>query len=104
MLDAAENIKLVSFAMAGLLLGAFYFGGLWWTVRRMLCVRRPSYLYFGSLIVRLGAVLAAFYALLINYAWPILVASLVGFVVARIALVRSLRHSSTADLPVETSI
>ena len=36
--------------MAGLLLGAIFFGGLWWTVRLGVASRRPALLFLGSML------------------------------------------------------
>jgi len=88
MFDSIELATIIAAVCAGLLLGGLYFGGLWWTVRRMPRARHPLNLYFGSLIVRLAIVLAAFYGVLSYFDWPQLVASLVGFVAARRLLIR----------------
>lgn len=39
--------------IVGVILGLFYFGGLWWTVRRVMHSRRPGLLIFASFLVRL---------------------------------------------------
>lgn len=88
MFDSIEPDAIIAAVCAGLFLGGLYFGGLWWTVRRMPRARHPLNLYFGSLIVRLAIVLAASYGMLANAGWPRLVASLVGFVAARLLLIR----------------
>lgn len=36
----------------GILAGAAYFGGLWWTVRRLPSCRQPGRMLFGSFLVR----------------------------------------------------
>jgi len=88
MFDSIESATIIAAVCAGLLLGGLYFGGLWWTVRRMPHVRHPLNLYFGSLIVRVAIVVAAFHGVLGYFGWPRLVASLVGFVAARLLLIR----------------
>jgi F1F0 ATPase subunit 2 len=88
MSDSIEPDTIIAAVCVGLLLGGLYFGGLWWTVRRMPHARHPLNLYFGSVIVRLTMVLAAFYGVLANADWPRLVASLAGFVAARMLLIR----------------
>jgi F1F0 ATPase subunit 2 len=68
--------------LAGLSLGAMFFGGLWWTVRRSVAARRPAIFLFASLMLRMSATLVGFY--LVGRAdWRQLVVCLVGFVVAR---------------------
>jgi F1F0 ATPase subunit 2 len=74
---------IVAFALAsGGLLGAAYFGGLWWTVRRGAASTHPATLFFGSLGVRLGAALAGFY-LISRLGALALVAGLLGFMLSR---------------------
>ena len=71
--------------LAGLALGALYFGGLWWTVRRVPTWRRPERALLASFVVRALLVLPAFVALALQGPGP-LVAALVGFLVARFAV------------------
>ena len=47
--------------MAGILLGGFFFGGLWWTVQKGLTSKNPVLWFFGSTLLRLSAALAGFY-------------------------------------------
>jgi F1F0 ATPase subunit 2 len=47
--------------MAGCVLGAIFFGGLWWTVRQGLSSTRPARWFLGSLVVRMSTVLAGLY-------------------------------------------
>lgn len=80
-------------AVAGIALGGFYFGGLWWTVHRMLRAQTSLKLYFGSLWLRVAVLLLGFYAVTMAGDWRHLVASFAGFLAARIVLVRILgRH------------
>jgi F1F0 ATPase subunit 2 len=44
-----EIVTLVSAGVAGLLLGGFFFGGLWWTVRKGVSAKRPALLFYGQL-------------------------------------------------------
>ena len=71
--------------MAGLALGAFFFGGLWWTVKVSVSSPRPGLLVFVSLIVRMGVTLAGFY-LVAGGRWQPLMACLIGFVLARLII------------------
>lgn len=102
--DTMETMTLVTAALAGALLGAFYFGGLWWTVRRMPRVRHPLTLYFGSLAGRLAVVVVALYGVLTLYDWPQLVTSLVGFIAMRTALVRLLGQAPSGDAPARRAV
>ena len=69
--------------LAGMVLGAIFYGGLWWTVRRGLSARIPA-LWFGcSLLLRLGLVAAGFH-LVGAGDWQRLLSCLIGFMLARI--------------------
>jgi F1F0 ATPase subunit 2 len=72
---------------AGMLLGAMYFGGLWWTVRKGLASPRPAQWFIFSLLLRLGLTLSGFYFVAGND-WKKMLACLLGFIVARIIVIR----------------
>ncbi|CAN5497467.1 ATP synthase subunit I [soil metagenome] len=74
----------LSFA-GGILLGALFFGGLWWTIRKAVSSSQPASWFLGSMVLRTGTVLAGFY-LLGHGDWRRLLLSLFGFVTARIAV------------------
>ncbi len=67
--------------VAGALLAAMFFGGLWWTVDRGLTSSRPGIWFLCSVTARTALVMAGFYvASLRPRAW--LVPALVGFSIA----------------------
>lgn len=68
--------------IAGMALGIFFFGGLWWTVRHGLSMRFPALLFPASLLLRLGVTVVGFY-LVADGDWQRLIACLVGFMLAR---------------------
>lgn len=72
---------------AGLLLGAFFFGGLWWTVRKGVSAKRPALMFLGSLLLRTAATVAGFYVVGGGH-WQRLLACLLGFVIARFIVTR----------------
>lgn len=80
---------------AGAMLGAAFFGGLWWTVRRGMRSNRPALWFLGSLLLRLGIILAGFYLVASGH-WDRLLACLLGFVAARFLMTR------LAGSPVDT--
>ena len=45
----------------GLILGAIFFGGLWWTVNHALSSRQPVLWLIGSKLLRMGIALGGFY-------------------------------------------
>jgi F1F0 ATPase subunit 2 len=76
----------LAFAMStGVLLGAMFYGGLWWTVRRGVSSKRVALWFFGSLLLRMGLALAGFYVVADGH-WQRLLLCLLGFVVARLAV------------------
>lgn len=68
--------------VAGLLLGIMFFAGLWLTLRKAICSRRPARWLLGSWFLRTGLALSGFY-LVANGHWQRLLACLLGFVIAR---------------------
>ncbi len=77
-------------AFAGALLGGFFFGGLWWTVRKGLHSNHPALWFFGSTLLRTGLVLTGFFFTSAGD-WRKLLACLLGFFVARIVVTRLTR-------------
>ena len=73
--------------MSGILLGLFYFGGLWWTIGRMGRTENPMSFYLVSLAVRLAILLLSFFFFL-NVGVFHLIVAFVGFMIARLSLVR----------------
>ena len=59
--ELAGWVEAVVSGVAGMALGAFFFGGLWWTVKASVDAARPGLLVFVSLLVRMGITLAGFY-------------------------------------------
>lgn len=80
-----EALVLVATFLTGSVLGAVFFGGLWWTVRRGLASPRPALWFFGSMIIRMGIALLGFY-LAGGVVWQRWLVCLVGFVLARFAV------------------
>ena len=77
-----DPLSLLLAGAAGLLLGAIFFGGLWWTVRKGLTARQPALWFLGSMLLRMGIALAGFY-FVGRGDWRRLIACLLGFVIAR---------------------
>ena len=73
--------------MAGMALGFIFFVGLWWTVRSSVSSPRPGVLMFVSLLLRVGITLVGFYLVAGGHWYP-LVACLLGFVLARVIIIR----------------
>jgi F1F0 ATPase subunit 2 len=85
-----NSLSLVLAFAAGVLLGAFFFGGLWWTVNKGLLSKQPALWFFGSMLLRTCVVVLGFYFIL-GDDWKKLLAGLLGFIVARLAVTRLTR-------------
>ena len=85
-----EKLGLALACMAGAALGAIFFGGLWWTVRKGLASSRPVLWVFASFLLRTGIALAGFY-FVSGGDWQRLLACLAGFVMARMVVTRLTR-------------
>ncbi len=81
---------------AGALLGTFFFGGLWWTVRKGVASERPALWFVGSLLLRTGVILAGFYFVAENH-WSRLVMCILGFLIARLIVVRRLTREPVEE-------
>ena len=88
--------------VAGAALGAFFFGGLWWTVLKLASSPRPALWVFGSALARMGIALAGFY-LVAGGQWERLIACLLGFVTARLAVTWLTRVSGQSHAAAEAS-
>jgi uncharacterized protein (TIGR03437 family) len=78
---------LVLAAACGVVIGAIFFGGLWWTVSRGISSQRPALWFLGSLLARMSVALAGFYFVSGGH-WERLLMCLLGFVTARLVVTR----------------
>ena len=85
-----DALSFISSLIAGLLLGAFFFGGLWWTVRKGVKSERVALWFFGSMLLRTGLVMLGFYFVM-GESWLRLLAALLGFLLARIITTQFVR-------------
>ena len=95
----SEALRLALAAAAGFLLGAGYFAGLWWTVRKLNQSTAPGALVLVSFLLH-NALVAAGFVLASGRTWQGIVACLLGFVAARLLVVRAL--AQRIDAPEET--
>ena len=80
-----EFLSLALALAAGLLLGAIFFGGLWWTVHRGVSSQQPALWFFGSMLLRMSIALAGFYFVGREH-WERWLLCLLGFVLARLVV------------------
>ena len=85
-----DTVSLVLALVTGVLLGAIFFGGLWWTVRRGFSSTQPALWFLGSLLLRTSIALAGFYFIARGH-WERLLVCLLGFVAARLIVTRLTR-------------
>jgi len=85
-----EIFMMVPALVAGMLLGAMFFGSLWWTVRKGVSSTRPALWFFSSLLLRTSIALAGFYVVSDGH-WEKLLVCLLGFTLARLIVTRLTR-------------
>jgi F1F0 ATPase subunit 2 len=93
-MNTAEIITLSLAALAGSLIGAIFFAGLWWTVQYGLKNKRPALLFMVSLFVRFGLALTGFYFVGGGHLER-LVACLTGFIVSRLVIARFMHRDQS---------
>jgi F1F0 ATPase subunit 2 len=80
-----ETLMLLVAWVAGTLLGAFFFGGLWWTIRKGISSDWAAAWFLGSLLLRMSITLVGFYVVYAGQ-WRRLALCLIGFVMARLLI------------------
>ncbi len=93
-----EVLSLAGSMAAGVLLGAIFFGGLWLTVRKGVSSKQPALWFFGSLVMRMSVVLSGFY-FVSGGRWERLLACLLGFIMARLVVMRLTQASGENHPP-----
>jgi F1F0 ATPase subunit 2 len=83
-----EMANLTLALLAGCVLGAMFFGGLWWTVHRAMSAKHPAFWLFGSVMLRMSATLAGFY-FVGRGDWERLMVCLGGFLLARLFVIKA---------------
>jgi F1F0 ATPase subunit 2 len=77
--------KILAF-IVGLLLGTIFFGGLWFTVRKLVTSKRPALWFLGSFILRVSITLIGFYYIS-SGSWQRLLICVTGFITARYSVI-----------------
>ena len=83
---------------AGLILGAFFFGGLWWTIIMGISSQRPALWLFGSMVLRMSITLLGFY-FIAREDWERWLLCVLGFVLARLVIQWLARSAEAPHAP-----
>ena len=95
-----DILRLLPALVGGFLLGAMFFGGLWWTVQKGISSTQPALWFFGSLLLRTSITLAGFYVISGGH-WETLLICLLGFTIARMTVTRLTRLAETPPRPTQ---
>jgi F1F0 ATPase subunit 2 len=68
------------------MLGAIFFGGLWWTINKSISSKQPALWFLASSILRTVFVLAGFY-IIGSSNWQRLPICLLGFFIAKLVFI-----------------
>ena len=93
----SEPLTLVLAWVAGAVLGAIFFGGLWWTIRKGVSSERSALWFFGSLLLRMSFALAGFY-FVSDGRWERQLLCLLGFITVRFVVTRMTRPLPDEEL------
>ena len=91
----SEITRVLAAVLAGILLGGFFFGGLWWTIRKSLSSTRAGLWFSGSFLVRTAVVMLGFY-FVAEGDWRRITGCVAGFLGARLCVVRFTRLKESA--------
>jgi len=86
----SEIAKILAAVLAGMMLGAFFFGGLWWTVRKTLTSPQAGLWFSGSFLARTTVTMIGFY-LAAQGDWRRVTGCVAGFLGARLLVMRFTR-------------
>ena len=82
-----EISHIILILVAGIALGLFFFGGLWYTVKKVVNTKTPSIWFFLSYFLRISIILTGFY-FVSSGKWQMLFICLLGFITGRIIVFR----------------
>jgi len=85
-----ETLKLGLALVMGVFIGAIFFGGLWWTVLKVVSSKHSALWMICSLLIRTSIPLFGFY-FISNGNWERLIICLLGFIIARHIVMRLTR-------------
>ncbi len=83
----------------GILLGIVFFGGLWYTVKKIRVAKMPALWVLGSFIIRVSIVMLGFY-LIGSSDWEKLILCLIGFIMARFLVIHFTKSIDRKELQI----
>ena len=81
-----EILNVILTFLEGVALGLFFFGGLWFTVRKIVAVKMPALWFLLSFFLRVSCALIGFHYISMG-SWQGLIIGLIGFIAARYAAI-----------------
>ena len=89
--------------IAGILLGMIFFGGLWFTVKKLTASKIPELWILSSFVFRIGIVLTGFYFIGIGD-WKKLIVCLIGFIAARFVVIHYTKSIDEKTLQIKKEV
>lgn len=86
----SEILHIALALLAGVALGTFFFGGLWFTVKKAVTAKRPAIWFLASFFFRITVTLAGFYYIALG-SWLWLLICVGGFILARFIITQLLQ-------------
>jgi F1F0 ATPase subunit 2 len=83
----SEIVYSILTLFTGIITGVMFYGGLWYTVQKIVSSKMPALWVIGSFLIRVGITLLVFYYISFNR-WQWLPVCLVGFIIARFLVSR----------------
>jgi len=98
-----EIVYMILAFIGGLLLGTIFFGGLWFTVRKLVISKIPALWFLGSFILRVSITLIGFYYISTG-SWQRLLICVAGFIIARFAIIHFTKLSEEKQVLLKKEI
>jgi F1F0 ATPase subunit 2 len=98
-----EIVYMILAFIGGLLLGTIFFGGLWFTVRKLVISKIPALWFLGSFILRVSITLIGFYYISTG-SWQRLLICVAGFIIARFAVIHFTKLSEEKQVLLKKEI
>ena len=98
-----EIVYMILAFIGGLLLGTIFFGGLWFTVRKLVISKIPALWFLGSFILRVSITLIGFYYIS-SGSWQRLLICVAGFIIARFAVIHFTKLSEEKQVLLKKEI